>query len=297
MSDFRHSDIQLGGFAVHVAELGDPAAQPILFLHGWPQSWAQWQQVMELAGEEFRAVAIDLPGVGQSAGTATDGSKQALAGVVHGLIERLTLDRPVIVGHDVGGMIAYSYLRRYQDAGPAVIVDVVIPGLDPWEEVIANPYLWHFAFHTIPALPELLVRGHQGPYFGYFFDVLAADPARITPQARAAYAQAYASDAALAAGFGFYRAFAQDAADNRAAAGEITGTPVLYVRGAASRGNIDSYAQGLRAAGIRQVATALVPDAGHFVAEEQPLPLWRLMREFITSSPAASRRSSHRRYP
>src|ERR1700722_6290021 len=297
MSDFRHSDIQLGGFAVHVPELGDPAAQAILFLHGWPQSWAQWQQVMELAGEEFRAVAIDLPGVGQSAGTATDGSKQALAGVVHGLIERLTLDRPVIVGHDVGGMIAYSYLRRYQDAGSVVIVDVVIPGLDPWEEVIANPYLWHFAFHTIPALPELLVRGHRGPYFGYFFDVLAADPARITPQARAAYAQAYASDAALTAGFGFYRAFAQDAADNRAAAGEITGTPVLYVRGAASRGNIDSYAQGLRAAGIRQVATALVPDAGHFVAEEQPLPLWRLMREFITSSPAASRRSSHRRYP
>ena len=117
MSDFRHSDIQLGGFAVHVAELGDPAAQPILFLHGWPQSWTQWQQVMELAGDEFRAVAIDLPGVGQSAGTATDGSKQALAGVVHGLIERLRLDRPVIVGHDVGGMIAYSYLRRYQDAG------------------------------------------------------------------------------------------------------------------------------------------------------------------------------------
>jgi pimeloyl-ACP methyl ester carboxylesterase len=102
--------------------------------------------------------------------------------------------------------------------------------------------------------------------------------------------QAYVSDAALTAGFGFYRAFAQDAADNRAATGEITGTPMLYVRGAASRGNIDSYARGLRAAGIRQVATALVPDAGHFVAEEQPAPLWRLMREFITSGPAANLR-------
>ena len=188
-------------------------------------------------------------------------------------------------------MIAYSYLRRYQDAAAVVIVDVVIPGLDPWEEVIANPYLWHFAFHTIPALPELLVQGRQGPYFDYFFDVLAADPARITPQARAAYARAYASDAALAAGFGFYRTFAQDAADNCAATGEITGTPVLYLRGAAGRGNIDSYARGLRAAGIARWPPRLfLADAGHFVAEEQPAPLWRLIAGVSSPAvPAANR--------
>ena len=140
-----------------------------------------WQQVMGLAAAEFRAVAIDLPGVGQSAGTATDGSKQALAAVVHGLIEQLGLDRPVICRprrrRDDRLLL---YLRRYQDAAAVAIVDVVIPGLDPWDEVIANPYLWHFAFHTIPALPELLVQGRQGPDFDYFFDVLAADPARIT---------------------------------------------------------------------------------------------------------------------
>jgi hypothetical protein len=116
-----------------------------------------------------------------------------------------------------------------------VIIDVAIPGLDPWQEVVRNPYIWHFAFHAIPALPELLTRGRQGPYFDYFFDVLAADPARITPDARAAYAQAYATDAALTAGFGFYRAFPQDTQDNLAGSGAATGTPVHYTRGAASR--------------------------------------------------------------
>jgi hypothetical protein len=125
-----------------------------------------------------------------------------------------------------------------------------------------------------------LVQGHQGPYFDYFFDALVADPARITPQARAAYAQAYASDAALTAGFGFYRAF------NRAATGTVTDTPVLYLRGAASRGNINSYAQGLRAAGIQQLVADLVPDAGHFIADEQPAQLWRHIHEFITDGSA-----------
>ena len=241
---------------------------------------------MELAAGEFRTVAIDLPGVGQSSGTADDGSKRTLAAVVHDLIEHLGLDRPVIVGHDIGGMIAYAYLRRYHDAAGVVIIDVVIPGLDPWDEVVRNPYLWHFAFHAIPALPELLVQGRQGPYLDYFFDVLAADPARITPAARAAYSQAYASDAALTAGFGFYRGFAQDVHDNLGGTGAATDTPVLYVRGAASHANIDTYAQGLRAAGVRRLTTRLVPEAGHFIPDEQPAELWRHMHEFITSSSA-----------
>jgi pimeloyl-ACP methyl ester carboxylesterase len=290
MSDFRHSHVRLDGISLHVAELGAPQARPVVFLHGWPQSWAEWRPVMELAAEQFRAVAIDLPGVGQSTGAA-DGSKRALAAVVHGLAGQLGLARPVIVGHDIGGMIAYAYLRSYQDADRVVILDVVIPGLDPWNEVIASPYLWHFAFHAIPALPERLVQGHQRPYLDYFFDALAADPARIPPGARAAYEQAYASDAALTAGFGFYRAFADDARYNLAGTGATTDTPVLYLRGAASRGNIDSYAQGLRAAGVRRLETGTVPGAGHFIPDEQPGQLWQQIREFIASagSPAADR--------
>jgi pimeloyl-ACP methyl ester carboxylesterase len=160
-------------------------------------------------------------------------------------------------------------------------ISLHVPGLDPWEEVVRNPYLWHFAFHAVPALPGLLVSGHQGPYFDYFFDVLTADPARITPQARATYAQAYATGTALTAGFDFYRAFAQDTRDNLAAAGATTETPVLYVRGEASHGNIDSYAHDLRAAGVRQLATAAVPGAGHFIPDEQPAQLWRHIHQFI----------------
>ena len=64
----------------------------------------------------------------------------------------------MIVGHDIGGMIAYAYLRHYRDAAGVVIIDAAIPGLDPWDDVIRNPYLWHFAFHAIPALPELLAQ-------------------------------------------------------------------------------------------------------------------------------------------
>src|SRR6202000_3282971 len=105
-----------------------------------------------------------------------------------------------LVGHDVGGMVAYAYLRQYADAARIVIMDTVIPGVDPWSEVLANPYLWHFALHSIPVLPETLVQGRQADYFGFFYDVLSADPSRITPQARAEDVAAYRSDAPPAAG-------------------------------------------------------------------------------------------------
>jgi pimeloyl-ACP methyl ester carboxylesterase len=285
MSNFRHRQVLLNGLSLHVAEAGDPQAQPIVLLHGWPQSWAQWRPVMERAAGDFRAVAIDLPGVGESAGAAPDGSKRTLAAIVHGLIEQLGLGGATIVGHDVGGMIAYAYLRDYQDIGGAVIVDVVIPGLDPWDEVIASPYLWHFAFHSVPALPERLVQGHQGPYFDT--SSTRSPPIRPgSPPARAAYAQAYASGAALTAGFDFYRGFAQDARDNLGAAGP-TDTPVLYLRGEASRGDLGSYARGLEAAGVRRLTAGIVPGAGHFVADEQPAELWRQIREFIFTSSRA----------
>jgi pimeloyl-ACP methyl ester carboxylesterase len=81
------------------------------FLHGWPESWRSWSSIMQLAGPQVRTVAIDLPGIGGSAGEATDGSKRQLAGVVHALIEKMRLNDVTLVGQDVGGMIGYSYLR------------------------------------------------------------------------------------------------------------------------------------------------------------------------------------------
>jgi pimeloyl-ACP methyl ester carboxylesterase len=278
---FRHRHVVVADSQLHVVEAGDPDGVPFLFLHGWPESWQSWRQVMTVAARQARPVAIDLPGVGASSGAATDGSKQQLAAVVHELIATMGLREVTLVGQDVGGMIAYTYLRAYQDLARVVIMDVVVPGVDPWEEVLRNPYLWHFAMHMIPALPERLVQGHQEQYFGYFYDVLSHDKQRISAEARAAYAKAYATDSALTAGFNWYRTLYQDAADNRqAAAGSPATTPLLYLRGEHESGNIDTYVQGLRAAGVTHVEQAVVPDAGHFTQEENPEQTWQLIARF-----------------
>jgi pimeloyl-ACP methyl ester carboxylesterase len=278
-AEFRHRQVTVRGSSLHVVEAGDPKALPFVFLHGWPESWSSWQQVMALAAQQVRAVAIDLPGVGQSTGDPTDGSKRQLAQIVGELVSELGLAEVTLVGQDVGGMIAYSYLRAFADLSRAVIMDVVVPGISPWEEVLHNPYIWHFAFRAIPGLPERLVQGHQRDYFDFFYDVLSADPAKIPPEARASYVQAYSSDAALTAGFSWYRAFAQDAAANQQA-GEDVATPVLYLRGEKESGQIADYLNGFQAAGLTRLTHGLVPGAGHFTQEEAPAETWRLIASF-----------------
>src|SRR5689334_5818791 len=91
-----------GGLRLHVRQWGDPAAAPILFLHGWSQNHLCWagQYESALAGR-FRLVACDLRGHGMSEAPLepehyTDGTRWA--GDVAAIINQLGLDRPVLVG-------------------------------------------------------------------------------------------------------------------------------------------------------------------------------------------------------
>jgi pimeloyl-ACP methyl ester carboxylesterase len=237
---------------------------------------------MQLAASNAHAIAIDLPGIGESAGVVTDGSKRQLAELVYALVSALEIKNLTLVGQDVGGMITYAYLRAYEDIERAVIMDVVIPGVDPWDEVLRNPYIWHFALHSIHHLPEALVQGRQSIYFDFFYNALSADATKITPEARSAYVSAYSTPSALTAGFDWYRAFSGDADDNRlaAASGPSVRTPLLYIRGARESGDIATYVRGLREAGITMIEEHLIPFAGHFTQEEAPEETWRSLAHF-----------------
>ncbi|RFU39916.1 alpha/beta hydrolase [Actinomadura logoneensis] len=286
--EVRHSNVPIGDLVLHVAESGASDGPPFLFLHGWPESWRTWLGVMTAADADrpdARVIAIDLPGIGASGGAVEAGSKLRLAETVHALVERLGLTGTTLVGHDAGGMAAYAYLRRFEDVDRVVVMNTVIPGVDPWDEVLRNPYIWHFGLHGVPDLPETLVHGRQAEYFDYFYNVLSADPSRVSAENRAAHAAAYGSREALTAGFDLYRAFPQDARDNAASAkAGDTGTPLLYLRGDHEGGDIDAYARGFRDAGVRNLATATVRDAGHFSQEEQPATVWRLISDFAEST-------------
>jgi pimeloyl-ACP methyl ester carboxylesterase len=283
-----HHQIKAGAWTLHGIEAGSEHPDSLVFVHGWPEDWTEWQPIMTLASASYRVIAMDLPGIGGSGGAGHSGEKAAIAETIHAAVRALGIKRHVIIGHDAGAMVAYAYLRRFAaELDAAVLISSVIPGLAPWSKIVANPHMWHFAFHNTPGLPETLVIGRHRAYFDYFFELLTHNHAAITDTARDHYASAYASAGALTAGFDWYRAFASDAKLNGRDKTKIT-TPLLYLRGAADNGDINDYLAGFHEAGIGSVTTALIPDSGHFTPEENPAAVWSEISGFLGNPRARS---------
>ena len=282
---FRHSHLDVDRSSIHVVEAGDANVDPVLFLHGWPQSWRAWAPVMRLAAGHVHAIAIDLPGIGESTGEAGDGSKHAVADIVHALVQSMGLRDLTVVGHDAGAMVAYAYLRAFAaELKAAVIIDVAVAGVPPWQQVA--PGAWHFGFHAIPALPERLVQGRHRDYLDFFYDAFSLDPSAITDQARTAYAEAYRSDTALTAGFNWYRTFPRDAHDNERdiSNGTTVDVPTMLMLSAGMAPLAEAFEQGFTAAGLTTLSHAVVP-VGHFIPEEAPERSWELIADFIGLRP------------
>ena len=263
--------IKLANHGVEIAmqTAGDASRQALLLLHGWPHSHVLYDPVMHDLSERFFVLAPDLPEIGESRGTPKSAEKTVLADVLITAAEQAGGRDIIIAGIDAGGMIAFAAARDHgQRIRGAVVANTVIPGLDPWEKLLANPRIWHFAFHAIPDLPETMVQGRQRAYFDYFTNVLAGNAKAVTEEYRSRFAEAYARPEALKAGFDWYRTLAADAGHN--ARPKAIETPLLYLRGDADGRSPEEYVPGLRKAGVRELSSAVIPRCGEFAPLEAP---------------------------
>jgi pimeloyl-ACP methyl ester carboxylesterase len=257
---------------------GDNSKPALVLLHGWPQSSRAFDNVLPELGSDHFVLAFDLPGIGASQGAPPSAEKTVIVGLLLGAAEKLGAKDILFAGYDVGGRIAYAAARDHAHRiSGAMVMNTVIPGIPPWEKLLADPRVFHFALHALPGLPELLVTGHQRQYFDFFYDIMAGDKTALTEEARNEYAQAYERPEALTAGFDWYRAMANDAAHN--ARHKRIDIPILYVRGDADGRKPDDYVPALRDKGAIHIESRVVPG-GEYVAEEAPEQLISTIREF-----------------
>ncbi len=86
----------------------------VVLIHGFCEDGAMWDEFkQDLLEENFRVVCIDLPGAGKS--EAMIGlSIEGMAEVVHAVIEELSLDKFVLIGHSMGGYVALNYAAKHE---------------------------------------------------------------------------------------------------------------------------------------------------------------------------------------
>ncbi|WP_193196829.1 alpha/beta fold hydrolase [Nostoc sp. MG11] len=160
---FTHHTIQVNGVRLHYVVGGK--GDLVVLLHGYAQTWYEWRKIMPALAEHYTVIAPDLRGAGDSDKPLTGYDKRSLANDIYQLVKQLGFQQVYLVGHDIGLMVAYAYAAAHpDDVKRLVVIDAPIPGVEPWEEVITSPMVWHFAFHAVPNLPEALVAGRERTY-------------------------------------------------------------------------------------------------------------------------------------
>ena len=113
----------VNGARLYVEQHGAPQAPTVILTHGWSMDSTIWNYAKRDLGKQFRVVAWDLPGLGQSKGEI---SLEAFAGDLAAVIAWSGASRVVLVGHSIGGMTIQTLVRDNPALFGGVVVGVVL---------------------------------------------------------------------------------------------------------------------------------------------------------------------------
>jgi haloacetate dehalogenase len=270
LAGFRSRHLDLGDLTIHAVTGGDGPA--VVLLHGFAQTWRAWRAVMPVLAERYQVIAPDLRGIGGSTVAFEGFDKRAMAGDIAGLLDALDIPSAHVVGHDIGGMVAYAFAKSHPvRIGKLGIAAVLMPE-QAWYRfpLLGTRSPWWFGFHAVPLLPERLIASSLSFYLDWFYDFHDPgenyDASGITASDREAYVQAYSAPGALSAALGWFRAFPQDIVDNDTWLQQPLDIPYLAI--AEPHVLAPMTEQATRISRNRRVIE--VAPSGHWVTQQQP---------------------------
>jgi pimeloyl-ACP methyl ester carboxylesterase len=271
-----HRTVPARGLRFHVAEAG--AGDPLVLVHGWPQHWWMWRHVVPLLAPHARLVMIDLRGFGWSDAPPGAYDKQTLADDVLAVLDALGLDRVCLMAHDWGAWSGFlACLAAPERFAAFLALGSPRPGGRPSARQLCE--VWRLTYQVAIASPVLGRRLVADPRFVERVIMGGAVQRRAwTPDDLRAFTAVLAEPARARASASLYRTFlTREVARTprqrlRVPARIMLGArdpaiPVVLLDGA----DVDAD----------HVSVEIVPECGHFVAEEHPARVAQRARELF----------------
>jgi pimeloyl-ACP methyl ester carboxylesterase len=117
-----HRTVDVNGVEVFYREAGDPAAQTLLLLHGFPTSSTQYQELIDRLADRFHLVAPDYPGFGYTEPLDGTTTFERLADVLDGFVHAVGLDRYALYLFDFGAPVGFRLATRHPERVDALII-------------------------------------------------------------------------------------------------------------------------------------------------------------------------------
>jgi len=281
---FQHHFVDADGIRFHTVSGG--SGVPIILMAGFPQSWFAWRRVMPLLAEHYQVIAIDLPGQGDSDKPVDGYDTKTTGDRLNALVKAMGIGRYHIGAHDIGAWVAYPYIARFPDeVGKLVLLDANIPGVTLKTTIEVGPdnwKAWHFLFHPVPDIPEILITGRERQYIEWFFQRKTFNPAGTFSRSDVdEYERVYTQPGNLRGALAYYRAVFEDIEQNQALATRVLHTPMLALGG--DVGMSPGIFEAMRSLGSN-VQGGVIKNCGHYMPEEQPEVIATRMLEFFNDT-------------
>ncbi len=282
-----------GGLRMRVAVAGDGPL--VLMLHGFPESWYSWRHQLRDLSASYLCVAPELRGYGE-----TDAPRgvsnyriEALTGDVVDLIHHFGRQRAVVIGHDWGGAIAWTASLMHPEVVQRLIILNCPHPLQMRRHLRSNfrqmARSWYIFFFQIPWLPELLLHAGDSALLMRTIRRGAVCKEAFTDADLEHFRAALRRPYALSAALNYYRALLRGDLIGAASADHWINrkvqAPTLIIWGEQDFALAKELTYGMEDLFEHEFEIKYVPDSGHWVQQEKPKLVNRLIREFLPGSP------------
>jgi pimeloyl-ACP methyl ester carboxylesterase len=277
---WTHGYKVVNGIKLHYAEIGNAGAPLVVLLHGFPECWYEWRNIMPPLAERFHVVAPDMRGYNWSERPRgiSNYTADKLAADVAALIGGLGYERAHVVGHDWGGAVAWHFGASHPERlDKLVVMNAPHPSAMQRELMRGKQLLrsYYILFFQLPLLPEAAVRillrsSLRGSAFV---------PGAFSDEALDVYQNAISQPGAATAMLNYYRA----AVRTSFRSGRMDATvrrPTLVIWGMKDFALVPELLDGLDR-WVLDLRVQEVEDCGHWVPEEKPSLVTESLLEFL----------------
>ena len=279
-----HDYIVSNGVRLHYVTQGE--GDLVLLLHGFPEYWYSWRhQIPELA-QRYKVVALDLRGYNESEKPQGDKAYTIpeLVEDIKGVITGLGYQKCILMGHDWGGALAWSFAYAYPEMLQKLVV-LNLPHPAKFAEGIkSNTHQmlrsWYMLFFQLPGIPEWLISANDYQLIADAFVGTATQKTAFTSEDLEAYKKAAAKPGALTAMINYYRQNALSLLSDRK--WTVLEVPTLMIWGEEDTALGKELTYGTETY-VRDFQIRYIPNCGHWVQQEQSQLVNQYLREYLFS--------------